>query len=106
MFPYFFVKFFHNFRMFSKIILGILTSLSNLFIIICKPCTTLLYKSYTYCKIQYITLNRYSLAKHNIKLCFLKWWCHFILYNLNSCSVTNNFATLLERLNSSYIHSY
>ena len=81
--------------MFCQELLCVLTSLSDLILIVSKPRTALLYNADIRCQIENIPDSGNTLAEHNIKFCFLKRRRNLILYNLDSCTVTEHFTTLL-----------
>ena len=97
---------FCDLRILSQEDLCILSSLANLAIIVGEPCTALLDDTKIHCQIQDVTLFGDSLSEHDIKFCFFKRRCHFILHDFDTGTVTDHFSTLFDRLGSSDIHTH
>ena len=68
-----------HFGMFLQILLGVLSSLSNLVSFIGIPCTTLIYDAGISRQIEDIPNGGDSFSKDNIKFSFLKRRCNLIL---------------------------
>ena len=79
----------------AQIVLCILTSLTDFITFVSIPCTRLADDSDIGRKIKNIPFLGNSLTEHNIKFCFLKWRSNLVLYDLHSCTVTNDFSSLL-----------
>ena len=88
-----------------QIRLCILTSLTDLFSVVCIPCTTLIDQINLRRKIQDISFSGNSFSEHDIKFCFLERRCNFILHDLHADMVTNHLSALLQSLSSADIHT-
>ena len=106
MLTYLFIYFSKDSLIHFQILLGILTSLSDFLSFILIPCTAFINNIAICCQIKNITSIRDSFTEHNIKLCFLKWRSNLILYNFDSCSVSDYFSALFDLFNSANIQSY
>ena len=93
-------------RIVLQILLGILTSLSDLVPFIGIPGTGLGYDITAGCQIQNISYHGNTFTEHDIKLCFLERRRDLILNDFDTGTVTDDFTALLQRFDSSDVQSY